>query len=53
MTSHQAKAAVSKSKGGTGKDIISAESIKLVIAGTGCEDADKVEQVTEAIWKTL
>ncbi|XP_048335478.1 OVARIAN TUMOR DOMAIN-containing deubiquitinating enzyme 7 isoform X2 [Ziziphus jujuba] len=45
MTSHQAKAVVSKSKEGTGRDIINAGSIKLVIAGTGCEDAEKVEQV--------
>lgn len=49
MTSHQAKAAVSKSKGGVGRDIINARSIKLVIAGTGCENAEKVEQVTEKL----
>ncbi|KAF3438985.1 hypothetical protein FNV43_RR17260 [Rhamnella rubrinervis] len=45
MTSHQAKTVVSKSKGGVGRDIINGRSIKLVIAGTGCENAEKVEQV--------
>ncbi|KAK9284856.1 hypothetical protein L1049_024036 [Liquidambar formosana] len=44
-TSHQAKDAVSKSKGGAGKNIIHAESIKLVMGGSGCENAAKVEQV--------
>lgn len=47
MTSHQAKAATSKSKGGASRDIINARSIKLVIAGTGCENAEKVEEVTD------
>lgn len=41
----KAKAAVTKSKGGAGKSVIHADSIKLVMAGTGCEDAKKVEQV--------
>ncbi|XP_021897547.1 OTU domain-containing protein 3 isoform X3 [Carica papaya] len=44
-SSHQAKAAVSKSKGGAGSANVSAGSIKLVMAGSGCENAEKVEQV--------
>jgi hypothetical protein len=44
-TAHQPKAAVMRSKGGTGGDIIHAGSIKMVMAGTGCQDAEKVKQV--------
>ncbi|XP_039000814.1 OVARIAN TUMOR DOMAIN-containing deubiquitinating enzyme 7 [Hibiscus syriacus] len=44
-SSNQAKAAVSKPKGATGKDCINAGSIKLVMAGSGCESVEKVEQV--------
>ncbi|XVF61206.1 hypothetical protein PTKIN_Ptkin08bG0111500 [Pterospermum kingtungense] len=45
VSSNQAKAAVSKSKGAAGKDSINPGSIKLVMAGSGCESAEKVEQV--------
>lgn len=44
-TSDKAKAAASKCKRGAAKDIIDAGSIKLVMAGSGCESAEKVEQV--------
>lgn len=44
-TAHQPKAAVMQPKGGTGEDIIHAGSIKMVMAGTGCQDAEKVKQV--------
>ncbi|OMO56635.1 Ovarian tumor, otubain [Corchorus capsularis] len=44
-SSNQAKAAVSKPKGTAGKDNINTGPIKLVLAGSGCESADKVEQV--------
>lgn len=44
-SSNQAKAAVSKTKGAAGKDCINTGSIKLVMAGSGCESAEKVEQV--------
>ena len=44
-TAHQPKASVMQSKGGTGEDIIHAGSIKMVMAGTGCQDAEKVKQV--------
>ncbi|KAJ0096596.1 hypothetical protein Patl1_28648 [Pistacia atlantica] len=43
--SHQAKTAASKSKGGSGPNVINAGSIKMVMAGTGCENAERVEQV--------
>ncbi|KAH7566611.1 hypothetical protein JRO89_XS08G0200600 [Xanthoceras sorbifolium] len=45
VASHQAKSAASKSKGGAGTDSANAGSIKLVMAGTGCGNAEKVEQV--------
>lgn len=45
MKSHQAKVVENKSKGGPGRNIVNAGSIKLVIAGTGCENAEKVEEV--------
>lgn len=41
----EAKVPVTKSKGGGGKNLIHADSIKLVRAGSGCVDAKKVEQV--------
>lgn len=34
-----------KSRGGAGRDIINAGSIKLVMAGTGCENTEKIEEV--------
>ncbi|XP_030498778.1 OVARIAN TUMOR DOMAIN-containing deubiquitinating enzyme 7 isoform X2 [Cannabis sativa] len=43
--SDQTKAAENKWKGGAGRNIIDAGSIKLVIAGTGCANAEKVEEV--------
>ncbi|KAF7848707.1 hypothetical protein BT93_L1716 [Corymbia citriodora subsp. variegata] len=43
-SSHQAKAGSNKSKSGAGKDITDAGSIKLVMAGSGCENIEKVEQ---------
>lgn len=43
--SHQVKGASSKSKSGAGRNIIDAGSIKLVMVGSGCENAEKVEQV--------
>lgn len=45
MTFHQAKIAVSESKRGGGRDIINAGSIKMVTAGTGREDVEKVKEV--------
>ncbi|KAI8542126.1 hypothetical protein RHMOL_Rhmol08G0115100 [Rhododendron molle] len=45
----KAKAAVTKSKGGAGKNVIHADSIKLVMAGSGCEDAKKVEQILQQV----
>ncbi|KAG8474725.1 hypothetical protein CXB51_031460 [Gossypium anomalum] len=45
VSSNQAKAAVSKTKGAAGKDCINTGSIKLVMAGSGCESEEKVEQV--------
>ncbi|XP_021274696.1 OTU domain-containing protein 3 isoform X3 [Herrania umbratica] len=44
-STNQAKAAVSKPKGAAGKDSINTGSIKMVMAGSGCESAEKVEQV--------
>ncbi|XP_039167477.1 OVARIAN TUMOR DOMAIN-containing deubiquitinating enzyme 7-like isoform X7 [Eucalyptus grandis] len=43
-SSRQAKAGSKKSKAGTGKVITDAGSIKLVMAGSGCENIEKVEQ---------
>lgn len=47
--SHQAKTAACKSKGGSGPNLINAGSIKMVMAGTGCENAERVEQVINGI----
>ncbi|GMN30251.1 hypothetical protein TIFTF001_002736 [Ficus carica] len=49
MKSHQPRVADGKSNGGAGRNIINAGSIKLVIAGTGCEDAEKVEKVLREV----
>ncbi|XP_039155115.1 OVARIAN TUMOR DOMAIN-containing deubiquitinating enzyme 7-like isoform X4 [Eucalyptus grandis] len=43
-SSCQAIAGSNKSKSGAGKDITDAGSIKLVMAGCGCENIEKVEQ---------
>ncbi|KAH7850888.1 hypothetical protein Vadar_004224 [Vaccinium darrowii] len=45
----EAKVPVTKSKGGGGKNLIHADSIKLVKAGSGCGDAKKVEQVLQQV----
>ncbi|KAI9165254.1 hypothetical protein LWI28_010503 [Acer negundo] len=45
VASHQPKSAASKSEGGAGTDSINSGSMKLVMAGTGCGNAEKVEQV--------
>lgn len=47
--SHQAKTAANKSEGGTVPTVINAGSIKMVMAGTGCENAERVEQVISCI----
>ncbi|WCJ31234.1 OVARIAN TUMOR DOMAIN-containing deubiquitinating enzyme 7 [Euphorbia peplus] len=44
-TSNQAKAAASKSKVRATEDIIDAGSLKMVMAGSGCDNAAKVELV--------
>ncbi|XP_031386810.1 OVARIAN TUMOR DOMAIN-containing deubiquitinating enzyme 7 isoform X2 [Punica granatum] len=46
-SSRQAKSASNNFKGGPGKNAVDTGSIKLVMAGTGCENAEKVEQVLE------
>nr|BAJ53192.1 JHL03K20.1 [Jatropha curcas] len=51
-TSHKAKAAASKSKVGPAKDTINTGSVKLVMAGSGCENVEKVEQFA-SIWDML
>ncbi|XP_039167502.1 OVARIAN TUMOR DOMAIN-containing deubiquitinating enzyme 7 isoform X2 [Eucalyptus grandis] len=43
-SSRQAKAGSNNSKSGAGKDITDAGSIKLVMAGSGCENIEKVEK---------
>ncbi|XP_057482510.1 OVARIAN TUMOR DOMAIN-containing deubiquitinating enzyme 7-like isoform X2 [Actinidia eriantha] len=48
-TSHRAKVAATKSKGEGVKTVILAESVKLVMAGSGSEDAKKVEQVLQEV----
>ncbi|XVE87092.1 hypothetical protein DITRI_Ditri18aG0088400 [Diplodiscus trichospermus] len=45
VSSNQAKAAVSQPKKAARKDSMNTGSIKLVMAGSGCESAEKVEQV--------
>ncbi|XVF15524.1 hypothetical protein REPUB_Repub09cG0161400 [Reevesia pubescens] len=44
-SSNQAKAAVSKPKGAAGNESINTGSIKLVMARSGCDCAEKVEEV--------
>ncbi|GAV80931.1 OTU domain-containing protein [Cephalotus follicularis] len=44
-TSNRAEALVRKSKWGAGTENIDAGSIKLVMAGSGCKNAEKAEQV--------
>ncbi|WOG93068.1 hypothetical protein DCAR_0312349 [Daucus carota subsp. sativus] len=45
MASHQAKVSVAKSKGIADKNVIPADSIKMVMTGSGCENASKAEHV--------
>ncbi|PON42985.1 OTU domain containing protein [Parasponia andersonii] len=45
MKSRQAKVVESKSKGRADRNVIDSRSIKMVIAGTGCENAEKIEEV--------
>ncbi|KAL3726138.1 hypothetical protein ACJRO7_031082 [Eucalyptus globulus] len=49
LSSCQSKAGSNKSKSGAGKDITDAGSIKLVMAGSGCENIEKVEQVMSSL----
>lgn len=44
-SARNAKAVSEKSNRGPGKTISDAASVKLVMAGSGCEDTEKVEQV--------
>ncbi|KAF7828702.1 OTU domain-containing protein 3 isoform X1 [Senna tora] len=44
-TSHQAKVMANKSHGHAGKETFQSGCIKLVMAGSGCENAEKVEQI--------
>ncbi|KAI7732254.1 hypothetical protein M8C21_028411 [Ambrosia artemisiifolia] len=45
VKSHQTNAAVSKANSKAAKDVIQAESIRTVKAGSGCEDEGKIQQV--------
>ncbi|ESW27900.1 hypothetical protein PHAVU_003G242000 [Phaseolus vulgaris] len=47
--SHQTKVVDNKPRGRAGKDIFQPGSIKLVMAGTGCENAEKVEKILEQV----
>ncbi|KAI3452000.1 hypothetical protein Pfo_008665 [Paulownia fortunei] len=47
--SNQPKAATRKSKEEGGRNVVHEESIKLVKAGSGCEDARKVEQALQQV----
>ncbi|XP_075652820.1 OVARIAN TUMOR DOMAIN-containing deubiquitinating enzyme 7 isoform X2 [Castanea sativa] len=49
-TAHQPIAATRRSKEGTGADDIHAGSIKMVMAGSGCENAEKVKQVLGQVY---
>ncbi|XP_030975072.1 OVARIAN TUMOR DOMAIN-containing deubiquitinating enzyme 7 isoform X1 [Quercus lobata] len=49
-TAHQPKAGARRSKEGTGVDNIHAGSIKMVMAGSGCENAEKVKQVLGQVY---
>ncbi|XP_077224383.1 SEC-C motif-containing protein / OTU-like cysteine protease family protein isoform X3 [Tasmannia lanceolata] len=44
-SSHQAKAQTTKSKGISSKNVVDTQSVKIVMSGTGCENAEKVKQV--------
>lgn len=46
--SHQTKVKANKSCGLAGRETFQPGSIKLVMAGTGCENTEKVEQVKKA-----
>lgn len=46
---HQAKVSLAKSKGLSGKNIINEASIKVVMAGSGCDKAEEVEQVLQQL----
>lgn len=48
---HQAKVSLAKSKGLSGKNIINEASIKVVMAGSGCDEAEEVEQVSSSLRK--
>lgn len=41
--------AASKSKGDTGRNLVQAGSAKVVMAGSGCDDREKVEQVLRQV----
>ncbi|TKY55690.1 OTU domain-containing protein 3 [Spatholobus suberectus] len=47
--SHQTKVMENKPCGGAGRETFQPGSIKLVMAGTGCENAEKVEQILEQV----
>ncbi|CAL0313460.1 unnamed protein product [Lupinus luteus] len=48
-TSHQAKVTANKSRERTDKGTCLPGSIKLVMAGSGCENTEKVEQILEQV----
>ncbi|KAJ8530909.1 hypothetical protein K7X08_023790 [Anisodus acutangulus] len=41
--------AAAKSKGDTGRNIVQVGSVKVVMAGSGCDDKEKVEQVLQQV----
>ncbi|XP_052724780.1 OVARIAN TUMOR DOMAIN-containing deubiquitinating enzyme 7 isoform X7 [Vigna angularis] len=45
VPSHETKVMNNKTRGRAGKETFQPGSIKLVMAGTGCENAEKVEQI--------
>ncbi|RDY00880.1 OTU domain-containing protein 3, partial [Mucuna pruriens] len=47
--SHQTKDMDNKPRGGAGRETFQPGSIKLVMTGTGCENAEKVEQILEQV----
>ncbi|XP_073098979.1 OVARIAN TUMOR DOMAIN-containing deubiquitinating enzyme 7 isoform X3 [Elaeis guineensis] len=48
-TGHNKKVTVNKSKGSSHKQTFDAQSVKMVMAGTGCQNVDKVEQVLREV----
>lgn len=48
---HQAKVSLTKSKGLSSENIINEASIKVVMAGSGCDNAEEVEQVSSSLRK--